>query len=250
MLGRRLEALETTAEAAKNGSVKPIITDVTDKESLLAAAKLIRNENGYLNVLFANAGIVGPEVSDLYVGGKVPSVQQLQERLLSPPMIDFNKVLALNITGAFYTCAALLDLLDEGNKRAIVPQKSQIIITSSVAGFTRSPNSAYAYSTSKAAVVSLVKRLSTSFAPYKIRVNCLAPGLYPSEMTENYAWMQSDNPRMEGSLKKDLCPLERTGTEEEIGGLALFMTSRAGAYMNGNIQLTDGGRIAVIQSTY
>ena len=58
------------------------------------------------------------------------------------------------------------------------------------------------------------------------------------------------NPRNEGTVPAEACPLQRTGSEEDINGLALFLISRAGAYVNGCVEVTDGGRIAQFPSAY
>lgn len=100
-------------------------------------------------------------------------------------MAAFSNTAHVNVTGVYYTAISMLDLLDAGNKKRNVPQDSQILVTSSVAGYSRYLASSFAYSTSKAAVNHLVKMLSTSFATngFHIRVNGINPGLYPSEMT-------------------------------------------------------------------
>lgn len=250
ILGRRREALEKVAKAAKNGSIKPIVADVTSKEDLERAANDVRKEHGYINVLFANSGIIGPYIADLYVDGKKPDVDTLQKKLWSFEPSEFTNAFHVNVTGAFYTFVAFLDLLDEGNKRRVVPQTSQVIVTSSIAAFSRVPSGGFAYTASKAAVIQLVKQLSTCCSHLKIRLNAIAPGIYPSEMTGKMPFMQGDDPRNEGSVVKEICPAERSGSEEDIGGLALFLASRAGAYINGSIHLTDGGRLGLFPATY
>jgi NAD(P)-dependent dehydrogenase (short-subunit alcohol dehydrogenase family) len=80
------------------------------------------------------------------------------------------------MTGTFFTIAAFLQLLDEGNKRGNLKQKSQVIVTSSVSAFSRASSSGFAYSGSKAAIVHMSKQLSSCLGPYEIRVNVIAPG--------------------------------------------------------------------------
>jgi NAD(P)-dependent dehydrogenase (short-subunit alcohol dehydrogenase family) len=103
--------------------------------------------------------------------------------------------------------------------------------------------------------------LSTYFAQsgYRIRVNAVAPGFYPSEMTdgmishmENFAGSAEHDHAFAGAkvMPKDRSPSERTGSEEDFAGTILFMTSKAGAYLNGEILVTDGGRIAQVPSVY
>lgn len=154
---------------------------------------------------------------------------------------------------------AFLDLLDAGNKKRNVPQDSQILVTSSIAGFSRQLASGYAYSSSKAAVTHLVKMLSTSFSQngFHIRVNSISPGLYPSEMTQNTVsglgnWEGGPHGAFADAktMAKENSPAERTGSEEDIAGTILFMASRAGAYLNGECLVSDGGRLSQLPAAY
>lgn len=87
-------------------------------------------------------------------------------------MEEFTNTFHVNVTGVFYTSLAFMSLLDAGNKKRNLPQDSQILVTSSVAGFSRYLASSFAYSTSKAAVNHLVKMLSTSFAQNGFHIRC------------------------------------------------------------------------------
>ncbi|KAF2216306.1 hypothetical protein CERZMDRAFT_81441 [Cercospora zeae-maydis SCOH1-5] len=183
IVGRREETLKEAAKTAVNGTIKPIVGDVSDKQSLKKIAQQIQEEQGYINTLFANAGVSGPAHAKAVAGKK--SVKEWADALFEPEMSDFTQTAHINNTAAFYTAVAFLELLDAGNKQRNVPQDSQIIVTSSVAGLSRQLASSFAYSTSKAAVTHLVKMLSTAFSQqrFHIRVNSIQPGLYPSEMT-------------------------------------------------------------------
>lgn len=251
ILGRREDSLKAcVTNAASNGDrIHPIVCDVTSKDSLNAAAARVRAEVGYIDVLFANSGVIHANTSVLGPG-KNPSIKELQSGLFEPSMEDFTKTLHVNVTGTFYTVLAFLDLLDEGNKRAVVPQKSNVLITTSVAGYSRSPAAGFSYGASKAAAAHMAKQLATMLAPHKIRVNTIAPGFYPSEMTNKMPWMQGVNPRDEGSVDVAIVPLERTGSEEDMAGAALFLMSKAGGYIDGNVLLTDGGRLSTMPATY
>lgn len=263
IVGRREDTLKDAAKTAVNGTIKPIVGDVSDKESISKVVDQIRKEQGYINLLFANAGVSGPkdrsQLSEL--GTNKPSVKDLQKTLWEPPMDDFTKALHVNCTGVYYTTIAFLDLLDAGNKQGNLAQDSQVIVTSSVAGFSRYLASSFAYSTSKAAVNHLVKMLATLFAQngFKIRANLIAPGLYPSEMTQGKtskldAIQQKDSgkPAFEGAHKMEITesPAERTGSEQDIAGIILFLASEAGAYLNGETMITDGGRLSQLPSAY
>lgn len=156
-----------------SGKIIPLEGDVTSKESLLEAAEEVRKAHGYINVLLPNAGINGPGLGSLPAN---PSLEDISAHLLSWTQEDFNDTFAVNTTGLFFTIAAFLQLLDEGNKRSTLKQKSQIIATSSIGAFNRRPLVGFAYGGSKAAVVHISKQLSTYLGPYGIRSNIIAPG--------------------------------------------------------------------------
>lgn len=153
IVGRRESTLREAAKTAVNGTIKPIVGDVSDKASLTKIVEQIREEQGYVNLLYANAGVSGPkDRSNLSDKGEKPTVKEYQEALWQPEMQEFTTALHINCTGVYYTAIAFLDLLDAGNKKRNVPQDSQVLVTSSIAGFSRQLASSYAYSTSKAAV--------------------------------------------------------------------------------------------------
>lgn len=247
ILGRRKDKLEDAAAQCANGNIVPLVCDVTSKDSLTEAADRVQKDHGYLNALIANSGIIGPSMRMLPKDRK-PSVKEFKDVMWEAPMEDFTNAAHLNCTAVFYTALAFLELLEAGNQKKNVKQKSQIVVTASIAGISRVPAAGFAYSTSKAAALHLVKMLATYFAPYKIRCNSIAPGPYPSEM----------NPRVEGEidateeggLPAERVPLERMGSEEDMAGAALFMLSGAGAYINGNTLVTDGGRTGILPGTY
>ncbi|CAJ2510255.1 Uu.00g061550.m01.CDS01 [Anthostomella pinea] len=263
IVGRREQTLQDAAKTAVNGTIKPIVGDVTDKASLQKVADQVRNEQGYINLLFANAGVSGPKHTGALTksDGSKPSIQEVQQKLFEPDMESFTQALHVNNTAVFYTAVAFLDLLDAGNKQRNVPQTSQIIVTSSVAGFSRHLAGSFAYSTSKAAATHLVKMLSTflSVNSFNIRASVIAPGLYPSEMTEgqtsqlkSYQGVEGHENAYEGAheMPHERSPAERTGSEEDFAGTILFMASRAGGYLNGETLLTDGGRLSQLPGTY
>jgi NAD(P)-dependent dehydrogenase (short-subunit alcohol dehydrogenase family) len=173
-----------------------------------------------------------------------------------PEPEDFTKALHINCTGVYYTTIAFLDLLEAGNKKKNLNQDSQVIVTSSVAGFSRYLAGSFAYSTSKAAVNHLTKMLATTFAQngFHIRVNLIAPGLYPSEMTTGQTSKLEplQGNAFEGAhrMAATESPSERTGSEQDMAGAILFLASEAGANINGETMVSDGGRLAQLPSVY
>ncbi|KAJ8131319.1 hypothetical protein O1611_g2304 [Lasiodiplodia mahajangana] len=176
-------------------------------------------------------------------------------------MEDFSNTLHVNCTGTFYTMVAFLDLLDAGTKKRNLPSDAQILVTSSVAAVSRNLASGFAYSVSKAGVSHLAKMISTLCAQnrYRIRCNTIIPGIYPSEMTKESMAGLEKFPGIEGHeqyftdasvLTADKAPAQRSGGEEDFAGAILFLASRAGAYINGECLLSDGGRLAQMPATY
>ncbi|PLB44381.1 short chain dehydrogenase/reductase family [Aspergillus steynii IBT 23096] len=260
IIGRRLESLqETAAQAETKDTIIPVQADITSKESLEAAYQTIAAQTSHVDLLIANSGIVGalarppPSKPD----GTRPSLSEIRDALWSIPPEDFTKTFDVNVTGSYYTVLAFLPLLEAANKRRAAPQKNvlssptaQVIITSSIAGFNRLVPFSIAYNTSKAAVNHLVKVLATLLTPYDVRVNGIAPGLYLSEMSAPNFKGDGDKGISDGSFGRDIIPLSRAGGEEDIGGLVLYMAGAAGGYLNGNITVTDGGRLSAIPATY
>ncbi|KAK5085388.1 hypothetical protein LTR05_004673 [Lithohypha guttulata] len=266
IVGRREEALTRTKSSLPEQyakSIIPILGDVSSKSSLASVREAITGKHGTneIDVLFCNSGISGPSVATSDPQTKKPydSVNGLAEAMLTPDERDITNTYHVNITGIHLTVATFLPLLGAANKArpspsANVPFKPrpQIITTSSIGGYNRVPLGNMSYGPSKAAVVHLTKQLATVLVPYDIRANTIAPGLYLSEMTEGTMKAQgkAEKHNVEGTWGKDTIPATRSGDEEDLAGVVLFLCSRAGAYVNGNVLVTDGGRLAVMPASY
>jgi len=116
----------------------------------------------------------------------------------------------------------------------------------------RNPGSNLAYGASKAAATHLVKHLAGTLAPFEIRVNGLAPGLFPSDLADGLikGVCAEGDPGEEGSISASIIPATRTGVESDMVGTVMWMASRAGAYLNGNVTVLDGGRVSLLPATY
>lgn len=254
--GRRADVLTAAATSTNPSVVIPITCDVTSQESLAALAAHIQADAGFLNLLLCNSGIGGPQVPAPPPAGSEkpkPSVKDWAAAHLAVPMADFTQTFAVNATSVWYTTMTLLPLLDAGNARGNVAQTSQVIVTSSIGGFNRKAPGGWAYGQSKAAATHAAKQLATVLLPeFGIRVNCLAPGLFPSEMSAPIVAGYGGDPGSGASVPVDrvAVPLGRTGDEAEMVGTVLWMASRAGAYCNGNVVVMDGGRLGNQPTTY
>ncbi|KAL4920445.1 hypothetical protein BDW62DRAFT_176474 [Aspergillus aurantiobrunneus] len=261
IIGRREDSLRETvslAPANSKDSIIPVPGDVTSQDSLQSAYETISAQTGHVDLLIVNSGVLGPPAKVVpNADGSLPSISELRDHLWSIPMAEFSRVFEVNTTGAYYTAVAFLPLLDAANKRRPGPDKnklsaplSQIIMTSSIAGYSRRVPFDFAYNLSKGAVNHLVKALSTTLAEYQIRVNGIAPGLYYSEMSLDGSFTKGDLGVSDGSFPPTMIPITRAGGEEDIAGLVLWMAGASGGYLNGNITVTDGGRLSVLQSSY
>lgn len=180
IIGRRKEVLEAAAKESSHGNIIPLVGDVTSKDTLQSIVARIESELGYINVLIANSGIGGPQTSSITPSS---SLEEYQSILWNTSSDEYTRTFAVNTTAAYYCIVAFLALLDAGNKRGNVEQKSQVIATSSIGGFNRAVPGGYSYGQSKAATTLMMKQFSTSLVPYHIRANTIAPGcmLFPSD---------------------------------------------------------------------
>jgi NAD(P)-dependent dehydrogenase (short-subunit alcohol dehydrogenase family) len=252
IIGRRKEVLEEAA--SHNPSVIiPVVGDVTSKDTLKAIASRVQSETGHINLLVCNSGAMGPSAG---VNNREVSIAEYAAAAMNQSWEDVTSTLDINVTAVLFTAYAFLELLDKGNKNPVAAKtKSQILITGSIAGFSKQPNQSMAYKASKAAVMHLAKNLSSELWPFDIRCNALAPGceftfllrldgfhadelptiVFPSDLASSLISNSKADPREEGSFEKSYIPAERTGDEEDMAGTVLYIASRAGAYLNGNI---------------
>jgi NAD(P)-dependent dehydrogenase (short-subunit alcohol dehydrogenase family) len=153
--------------------------------------------------------------------------------LESYPIKGWEKVMQLNVTSVFNCIQQFLPLLRKGGSAA---NPARIINIGSVAGISSFGEQAYAYGPSKAALHQLSRILARELVSQHINVNVIAPGRFPSKMTQHIG-------NDEQALAEDtaLIPMKRWGREEEMAALAISLASTAGAYMTGNIIPLDGG---------
>ncbi|RYP76023.1 hypothetical protein DL770_007301 [Monosporascus sp. CRB-9-2] len=249
IIGRRLAVLEEAAKSTGSSAVIPLVCDVTSQTDLAAAASKVHSEVGYVNLVVCNSGIGGP-----YGISPRPnmSLDEYASANLAVDFDDYTKTFAINTTAVWYTAMTFLKLLEyvsmhtpverESLSESNVEQKSQVVAVSSIGGFNKQSTGGYAYGQSKAACTHLVKQLSIALPQWDIRANVICPGLYPSEMSA---------PIIEkGGIGKDMIPLERPGDEQDMAGAILYLASRAGAYCNGAVIVSDGGRLGTFPSTF
>ena len=207
----RLEALvdELRSEGAEAVAVKCDVTADSDAQALIAAAI---EATGRLDVLVNAAGIAPGE----------------DEAIESPAL--FRRVLEVNTVG-LYSCtrAAAKVMLDRG--------AGSIVNVASISGLVAGDGlDTPSYAASKGAVVNLTRELAVRWAGRGVRVNAIAPGWFPSEMTAET--LSSEAGRR---FVDDRTPLGRPGRTDELDGALLFLASGASSYVTGHTLTVDGG---------
>lgn len=163
--GRRLELLQSVASEL-GPNVTAIQCDVTSKESLTSVAETITKESGYLNLLVCNSGIGGPQVKPLKPETKLEDWANANFEI---GMDEYTNTFKVNAAAVWFTTMACLKLLDGGNRKGNMGWSSQVIVTSSIAGFNKKAPGGWAYGQSKAAATLAVKQLSVALPQWDIR---------------------------------------------------------------------------------
>ncbi|MFN8643784.1 MAG: SDR family oxidoreductase [Candidatus Binatia bacterium] len=147
------------------------------------------------------------------------------------PDSAWDKVLALNVKSIFHLTRACLPQLEAA---ATAADPARVINIGSIDGLRVPVLHTYAYSSSKAAVHHLTRVLAVELAEKRITVNAVAPGPFESKM-------MAETLRSFGDVIRASCPLGRIGEPEDMAGVAIYLASRAGAYLTGTVIPVDGG---------
>lgn len=167
IVGRRLGVLEAAAKSIdKPDVVVPLTGDVTSQASLNSLVAEVEKTSGFLNLLICNSGISGPQIPYPTPG---TSLQEWREKSLAVPIEEYEKTFTVNTSAVWYTAISFLELLDKGNKKDNLAWQSQVVVTSSIAGFNRKAPGGWAYGQSKAAVTHLTKQLAVALPTWGIR---------------------------------------------------------------------------------
>jgi gluconate 5-dehydrogenase len=218
LTSRKAADLEEAAAELKAKGIEAdwIAADASKPEEIERVADEAMKRLGQLDVLVNNAGATWGAPAEDY------------------PLDAWDKVMNLNIRSIFLMCQAI-------GKRSMIPRRQgRIINVASIAGLSGAgPNVQYiAYGTSKGAVVNFTRTLAGEWGRHNINVNALAPGMFPSKMTQGTLERVGDD-----IVKKT--PLGRIGDDDDLKGAALLFASAAGKHITGQILAIDGGVSAV-----
>jgi len=237
IVGRTEEKLERVVEThGKNiaGQIIPIVGDVSKKEGVEKLVKEIESREDCLCILVNNAGIAPDKTTP---DGK--DAEDLKKNLFGPTSVEeWTDVYATNVVGPFLMSTAFLPLLQKASEK-IHGYSGTIINISSISGMVKISQGHFSYNASKGAVIHLNRMLSSEIAKVglKIRVNAIAPGVFPSEMTTQES---GDNQKSEmPKEKKESLPASRPGHDRDMAAAILFAASCQ--YLNGQNIAVDGG---------
>ena len=215
---RREEWLTPAAEALRAAGHECFARtcDVSKEEDVAALVRAVIERYGRIDVLFNNAG----------VSWGAPSLEMPVER--------WRQVMEVNATGAFLMSQAVARRMKEA-------EGGKIVNVASIMGLRGTPPeilSAVGYAASKGALIALTRALAVEWARHGITVNALAPGFFPTRLSEGVIG------KHEGELLERI-PLGRFGSEADIRGAAVFLASPASDYMTGQVLVLDGGATAL-----
>ena len=207
---RRVDRLDAMA-AESGGRITALGMDVGDADSVRDGVAEAAERMGGLDGLFNNAGIEW--------GG----------RTLEMTREDWDRVIDINVNGAFHVANTAAKIMAKQRQGAIVS-------TASILGFGTGKG-VTAYAASKAAVIHMTKNMAQEWARYGVRVNAIAPGYFPTEMTEPYL----SSERGQEMLKA--VPMRRAGKLEELEGPIELLLGSRGSFITGVTLPVDGGHL-------
>jgi 2-deoxy-D-gluconate 3-dehydrogenase len=221
---RKADVCDATDErlaATYGGTFISLPADLSQMSGIESLAARLAEKEDKLDILVNNAGAAW--------GAPIESF----------PEVGWDKVMDTNVKGVFFLTQKLLPLL----RKAAADAPAPVINIGSIDGLKSAAFDTFSYGASKAAVHHLTRFLAAHLTKEKILCNAIAPGPYPTWMlstgvgfggeTENADWDQVGRGNPSG----------RVGTAQDIAGLAIFLSSRAGEYVVGQVIASDGGAV-------
>ncbi len=218
---RKAEACtETASRLSEFGECFAVPADLSTAEGIRHLAETVGARETRLHILVNNAGAAwGAELGDF-------------------PESGWDKVMNINVKGPFFLSQAFLPLLEAA---AEPDDPARIINIGSIDGLNVNRLPTYSYGPSKAAVHHLTRMLAAHLADRYITCNAIAPGPFPSKMMAHTLETMGDEIRAG-------VPLKRIGKPSDMAGTAIYLSSSAGAYVNGAVIPVDGGIVAAARS--
>ncbi len=222
LTSRKMKNLEATAQALSQEhgvKVVPIACDMAKEDQIEAMLGTALQTFPRIDILVNNAGATwGAPTLDF-------------------PLEKWDQLFNVNVRGVWILTQKVAKLMKEQGG-------GNIINISSIMGFRGSDellHPAVPYNSTKAAINLLTMNLAVKLAPYKIRVNAIAPGFFRTDMM---GYVEKPEFKAAYDLLKASIPMGRIGDMDDMKGVAVFLASDASAYMTGHVLVNDGGQIA------
>lgn len=213
---RREERLQALVAELGEDSVHPLAGDLGEAGFPAALIAEAQERFGRVDALINNAGI-----------SQVAPAEAVSDA-------EFLQVVQVNLVSLFSCCREAFGPIRDGGGGSIVNVSSAL----GMVGLGRIPQAAYC--ASKGGVISLTRELAAQWAPAGVRVNCIAPGWFRTEMTEGLLGNEQG-----ARFVERLVPLARPGRLEELDGIAVFLAGDASSYVTGQTIAVDGGWTSV-----
>ena len=210
---RKQDACDQVARGirARGAEAVAIACNISDREAIDTLVTSAAERLGPIDILVGNAA------TNPYYG----PLLGIEDRA-------WDKVMGTNVRSNLWLCNRVIPGMAERGEGAV-------ILVSSIAAF-KGDAALGAYAVSKAAEIQLMRSLAVEWGPAGVRVNAIAPGLVRTEFAR--ALWEDDTRR---AARERATPLRRIGEPEDIAGAAVFLASRAGAYVTGQCVVVDGG---------
>jgi NAD(P)-dependent dehydrogenase (short-subunit alcohol dehydrogenase family) len=216
LCARKVDELEAACAQLRAAGIDAdwIAADVAREDDVARLAQQAIERLGHVDILVNNAGATWGAPAEEH------------------PLAAWDKVMNLNIRGVFLLTQAI------GRGSMIPRREGRIVNVASIAGLFGNPPdvmATIAYNTSKGALVNFTRALATEWGRHNITVNALAPGFFPSKMTQGVI------AHFGAEKLARHAPLRRIGDDDDLKGAALLFASAAGKHITGQILAVDGG---------
>ena len=193
------------------GEAEIVLADITRSDDIRTLIDAAWNRFGSADILVNNAGM------------------EVKSDFWDTPEAEFDKVMAVNLRGAFFLTQLFVRRLRDAKKPGRIVNISSVHEDMAFPGFTT-------YCCSKGALRMFMRNLAVELGPLGITINNVAPGAVATPINKH---LLADKPKVEALLRN--IPLGRMGTPEDVAGLVAFLVSDDGAYVSGSTFVVDGG---------
>ncbi|GIZ39255.1 hypothetical protein CKM354_000264500 [Cercospora kikuchii] len=243
IISRREEVLDQAINTYSTGpgSLHKLVGDVSTKDGALQLAQEIeQKEPNGIQLLVNNAGIARDSTKFSANEDGPPdmsSAEAISKYFLRSEEQEWADTFRTNVMGQYFMSMAFLSLLEKGGKQT-PGYSSSVVNVSSISGAMKgSSMGQFAYASSKAAFTHMSRMLATTFKDVKVRVNVIAPGVFPSEMTGG-----DSNKANKTEMDMDSGnPAGRKGEDGDMAATILFLAGKGGVFYNHQILYPDGG---------